>query len=117
MRESNKNGVVDLDLIPFRILVEHVFNAIKDQPWVRHLTRPLSQNLKGLGSRDYCTFLDGMGHPTIEYRSNDASKIWLIRDIFESTSSTLDNPRRLKYKGNTHHKTVRLIDPSSNTGR
>jgi len=66
--ESNKNGAVEPDLISFRIPVDYVFNAIKDQSWVRRPTRPLSQNPKGPGFRDYCAFHDKMDHPIIECR-------------------------------------------------
>ena len=69
VRDSNKDDAVDLDQIPFRIPIDHVFNAIKDQPWVRCPTRSLSQNPKGPISRDYYAFHDGMGHPTIECRT------------------------------------------------
>ena len=106
-RKSNKDGVIEPDLIPFKILVDHVFNTTNDQPWARRPTRRLSQNPEGPESKDYYFFHNGMGHPTIDVRpSNDISIIWLIRNISESSSSTRDNPRRLKYRENTHHKTV-----------
>ena len=94
-RESNKDDAVEPDLIPFKIPVDHVFNAIKDKPWVKHATRPLSQNPKGPRSRDYYAFHDGMGHPTIECRTlRWHFRIWLIKDTSESLSSTQNNQKR-----------------------
>jgi len=116
-RESNKDGDVELEIIPFRILVDYVFNAIKDQPWVKRPTRSLLQNLMGLRFRDYCAFHGWVIPPSTIGPSNDISRIWLIRDISGSSSSTRDTPGRLKYKGNTHHMTVRQVAPSSSTGR
>ena len=45
--------------------------------------------------------------------SDDTFRNWLIRDISESSFSTRGKPRRPKYRGNTHHKTVRHVAPSS----
>ena len=67
--ESNKDSTAEPELIPLRIPVNHVLNAIKYQPWVRRLSRQLPQNPKGLGCREYCTFHDGMGHLTVDYIS------------------------------------------------
>ena len=91
-----------------------MFNAIKDQLWVRRLTRPLSQNPKrpdlGITAPSKTRWVI----PQLSVGpSDDTSKIWLIMNIFESSSSIRDNLRRLKYKGKTHHKTIRQIAPSS----
>ena len=64
--ESSKGNEVELDLIPFRVPIDHIFNAIKDQLWVRRPTRPLPPNLKRHGSRDYYAFYEGRGHLTVD---------------------------------------------------
>ena len=55
-------------LTPFKISVDHVFDAIKDQEWVRR-PRPLPPNPKGPGAGKYCIFHDGMGRRTVDCRS------------------------------------------------
>jgi len=63
-RNPAKTSGEKADFTPFKISVNHVLNAIKDQDWVRRL-RPLPPNPKGSGDREYCVFHDGMGHRTI----------------------------------------------------
>jgi len=57
---------LERDLPPFYIPIDQIFNAIKDQSWVRHPTRPLPPNQRGPGSGDYCAFHDGRGHLTMD---------------------------------------------------
>jgi len=49
--ESSTGNEEEPNFIPFRVPIDHIFNAIKDQPWVRCQTRLLLPNLKGLGSK------------------------------------------------------------------
>ena len=57
---------MEADFTPFKIFVDHVVNAIKDQDWVR---RPTPVEPKGPGAGEYCAFHDRMGHCTIDCRS------------------------------------------------
>ena len=94
--ESSKRSAAEPNLIPFRISIDHVFNVIKDQPWIRRLSRPLPQNLKGHGSRDYCAFHDRRDHLIVNCRTLRYHLQDLVKERFsESSSSTLDSPWRL----------------------
>ena len=111
MHELSKDDAAEANLIPFLLSIDDVFNAINDQRRVRRPIRPLLQNPKGPGSRQYCAFHDGMGHPTVECRTlHDTSKTWLIKDISESCL------RRLRNKGSPH-KMSRLAAPSCSIER
>jgi len=55
------------EFTPFKILVDHIFKAIKDQEWVRR-PRPLPPYPKGPGARKYYVFHNGMGQGTISCR-------------------------------------------------
>ena len=96
VHESNKDNVVEHNLIPFRIPVNHVFNAIKDQTWSgarldcsrKTLRDPNPEIIAPSMTRWFIP-------PSNAEPSSDTSRIWLIRDISESSFSTLNNPRRL----------------------
>ena len=49
------------EFTPFKVSLDHVFIAIKDQKWARH-PRPLPPNPKGLGVREYYVFHDEICH-------------------------------------------------------
>ena len=51
----------------FKVFVQHVFAAIKEQEWVRH-PRPLPPNPKRPRAGEYCAFHNGMGHQTVDCR-------------------------------------------------
>jgi len=52
----------------FKVSVDQVYSAIKDQEFIRR-PRPLLFNPKGPGARKYCAFHDGMDHHTVNCRS------------------------------------------------
>jgi len=54
--ESSKRNEVEPNLVQFRVPIDHIFNMIKDQPWVRRPTRHLPLNPGGSRSRNYCAF-------------------------------------------------------------
>ena len=101
MRELSNDGASEPDLIPFPIPIDHVFNAIKDQPWVRHSAYRRTRNDHDLESTAPST-TRWVTPPLSAEPSGDTSKTWLIRDISESSSSTRDCLRRLRYKGSPH---------------
>ena len=68
-RNPAKTYEDEADFTPFKISEDHVFDAIKNQEWVRR-PRPLPPNPKGPGAGEYCVFHDGMGHRTVDCRSS-----------------------------------------------
>jgi len=63
----------EADFTSFKIFVYYVFNAIKDQDWVRR-PRLLPPNPKGTRAREYYVFHDGMGYRTVDCRSSEAAQ-------------------------------------------
>ena len=57
--EPSKGSEAESNHVLFKVPIDHIFNIITDQPWVRRPTRPLSPNLRGPGSNDYCAFHEG----------------------------------------------------------
>jgi len=81
------------------------FNAIKDQPWVRRPSRPLPQNPKGPDPGSTAPSMMGWAiHCQLSIPRMTPFMISLTRDTSKSSSSTLDNPRRLKCKRNSYYK-------------
>ena len=87
-----------------QVSIYHISNTIKDQSWVRRPTKPLPHNLREPGSRNYCAFHKGRGHPTVDCRTLDVIfRTWSTKDISKSSSSTPDYPQRLEWRGNPLH--------------
>ena len=56
-RNPTKASKMEVDFTLFKIFFDHVFSAIKDQPWVRH-PKPLPANPKRARAEKYYAFLD-----------------------------------------------------------
>ena len=48
---------------PLKLLIQDIFKAIQDQPWVSHLNVKMHDSVR-LGAKDYCSFHDNKGHRT-----------------------------------------------------
>ena len=66
-RSQAKANREEEEFTPFKISADHVFSAIKDQPWIRR-PRLLPPNPKGPGAEEYCAFHNGLGHRIIDCR-------------------------------------------------
>jgi len=53
---------------PLKLPIEEVFQAIKDEPWVKRPS-PIQNDPSRLGSKEQCSFHDGMGHKINQCRS------------------------------------------------
>ena len=54
--------------IPSRLPINEVFNAIKDQPWVRR-PKPIQHDPTLSEVEDYCSYHDSKGYKTTHFRS------------------------------------------------
>ena len=100
------------------LTIGHIFNTIKDPPWVRHPTRPLTSNPRGPRSRDYCTFHEVRVHFTVDYRTfrrhlQDLVNERYLREFILNS----DYPRRSECRGSPRPQTNTRVAPSSNIGR
>jgi len=53
-------------ITPLKLLINEIFNIIKDQPWVRRL-RPIQYNPSLPRSEEYCSYHDRKGHQPVYY--------------------------------------------------
>jgi len=66
---------------PLRFLINEVFNAIKDQPWIRH-PRPLQHNPTLPEEEECCSYHDSNGRYTMHCRSLQKYLKELVRQGF-----------------------------------
>jgi len=67
-RRSRSSHRIHSKFSRWRLPINEVFNAIKDQPWVKH-PKPFQYNHTLSGAEEYCSYHDGKRHQTVYYRS------------------------------------------------
>ena len=87
---------------PLKLPIKEVFQAIKNEPWVKRLS-PIQSDPSRPGAKEYCSFHDVMGHMTDQCRSlrrylESLIRLGYLKDFVLNPGAILDKDSQQLHK-------------------